>query len=549
MGQGAIDLGIAGLGPATPFGRGGFATVYRAEQLSLRREVAVKVLFAPPDDLVAYERFERECHSLGAVSHHPSIVVVHDRGLTDDGRPYLIMEFRAGGSLADLLATGGPLPAPRVRDVGIKIGEALAIAHAAGVIHRDVKPGNILLSAHGEPALADFGIARIDGGHKTATGQISASVAHAAREVLAGDGATVRSDVYSLGSTLFELATGTTPYHRPGDGSVWQLINRIMTEPPADAGALGVPEPLASVVQRALDPDPARRFSTARDLQAALRAAEPLGAPTATVAAGELAAGAVTVEAEPIPTAGLVPAAGPTGGSLDPTAAPDGRRPRTDSGPVRRPRLHRGRWVLAGIGLLLAVAAVALVAAETYRRTEPAVELDFSQALVEPLTTDRSYALGVDNAPPGSTYQLIVDDDPVGEPTDGIVVYRGTVGRHHVAVDVTDPDGSIARTNEVAVYVSPGPPESGFRVNLAAVRIDAANWPGALDRFDELVAEGHDDLVLSRGADDEYWVFYIDGFGDDSAAAWSYCDGFELEPSDCYAAEVPTDSDEPTEEG
>ncbi|MDH4077385.1 MAG: protein kinase, partial [Acidimicrobiia bacterium] len=265
-----VDLGIPGLGPAVRIGYGGFAEVYRARQINLNRDVAVKVLRASGADERARMRFTRECHAVGAVSGHPNIVGVHEGGFTDDGRAYLVMELCPGGSLADRLATSGPLGAAEVIDIGAKIAKALAVAHAAGVVHRDVKPGNILVTVWGVPALADFGIARVEGGQQTATGQVTASLAHAAPEVLEGGVPTPSSDLYSLGSTLFELFTGYPPHVRAADASVLALMRRVLTEPIPDPVVLGMPPPLASAVLRATARHADQRFATGDELAAAL---------------------------------------------------------------------------------------------------------------------------------------------------------------------------------------------------------------------------------------------------------------------------------------
>ena len=267
----AIDLGIPGIGPATPLDRGGSAYVYLAEQEDFGRKVAVKVLFDALEDDATYRRFDRECRAIGAVSHHPNIAVVHGRGLTRDERPYLVMEYRAGGSLADRLSRRGRFTEPEAINIGIKIGQALQVAHDAGVLHRDVKPANILLSAYDEPALADFGIARMDGTHKTTEGVFSASVVHASREILDSGTPTPRSDVYALASTMFELVTGAPAYADDADQSVWAVVDRVLNQDPPDPKSKGVSEGLSAVLQKAMDHDETNRHSSAAAFVAELQ--------------------------------------------------------------------------------------------------------------------------------------------------------------------------------------------------------------------------------------------------------------------------------------
>ena len=258
-----IDLGIEGLGPAEHIGRGGFADVYRAEQLSLRRTVAVKVLRGQARTPEADARFQRECHAIGAVSDHPHIVAVHHGGLTSNGRAFLVMEYLSGGSLAERLDQQGVLPVREVIETTAKIARALAVAHRAGILHRDVKPGNIMISSYGEPALGDFGIARIEGGHQTTTGLVNASIVHAAPEVLEGHKPSPAADIYSLGSTIFELLVGRAPYYDPADESVWPVMKRILSEPMPDPEAAGMSPGLADVFRRATARIPTDRYQDA----------------------------------------------------------------------------------------------------------------------------------------------------------------------------------------------------------------------------------------------------------------------------------------------
>ena len=267
----ASSLGIDGLEELTEVGRGGFGIVYRAHQPALGRVVAVKVVVGVLDDRVR-ERFEREGRAMGALSGHPNIVTVYTTGLTKDNQPYLVMEYLEAGSLADRLERDGPLPWSEVLEIGTKLAGALEAAHCAGVLHRDIKPGNVLISSYGEPKLADFGIACLEGGPETRSGIITASLAHAPPEVLDGRGATKQSDVYSLCSTLYELVTGTAPFVRESDETVIPLLTRIANEPVADLRPRGIPHGVCTVLEAGMTKDPNERIPTADQLEERLRA-------------------------------------------------------------------------------------------------------------------------------------------------------------------------------------------------------------------------------------------------------------------------------------
>ncbi len=275
-----VDLGIAGLEDAVLVGRGGFATVYRAYQPAFRRTVAVKVVSTTQVDERTGERFQRECQALGLLSEHPSIVTVHDAGFLSDGRPYLVMAYMPEGSLQDRLHREGRLGWEEVTRIGVKMAGALDTAHHAGILHRDVKPLNVLMSQYGEPQLADFGIARVAGGPETSSGVITASLSYAPVEIVEGHKPTVRSDVYSLGATLHALLSGKAPHWRTGEESVAALLRRVMSDPAPDLRPMGIPEQLCAVVERAMAKDPSQRYASAADLGRALREVqEELGIP------------------------------------------------------------------------------------------------------------------------------------------------------------------------------------------------------------------------------------------------------------------------------
>ena len=254
-------------------GRGGFGVVYRAVEAELGRAVAVKVL--PPllgED--AQLRFERERLALGSLSGHPHIVNIHRSGRTADDEPYLVMEFCQQGSMADQLEAAGPVPWPRATALAIQVAGGLETAHRAGIVHRDIKPANILLSNLGEPKLADFGIARMHGGHETRSGTVTASLAHAAPEILGAERPDARSDVYGLASTLYELLTGAPAFVRPDDESFIQIMARVTSEPLPAMDRQLVPAPVANVVAAAMVKDPSARIPSAEAFGAALADAQ-----------------------------------------------------------------------------------------------------------------------------------------------------------------------------------------------------------------------------------------------------------------------------------
>jgi serine/threonine protein kinase len=275
-GRGSAPESIPGYRNLTRIGHGGFSVVYRAHSDRLDREVAVKVLSATlTEDDRAADRFQREIQLVNRVCGHPNVVSVLDAGLAESGRPYLVMDYYAGGSLKALLARTGPLPVPDALTLIGKIADALAGAHEAGVLHRDIKPENILVSDQGEPALADFGIGRFTDRLSTGTSARTdaLTIQHTAPEVLNGERSTAASDIYSLGSTLYELLDGRPPFYRDSDEGIAPMLLRILNDEPADPGRPGVPEPVLALLRRALAKRPADRFPSAAAFAAAVHSA------------------------------------------------------------------------------------------------------------------------------------------------------------------------------------------------------------------------------------------------------------------------------------
>src|ERR1700761_5214481 len=189
------ELAAAGFVDAVEIGRGGGGVVYRCRQQSLGRSVAVKVLASDLDE-DDRERFLREGYAMGSLSGHPNIANILQVGVTEDHRPYIVMQYHAVGSLADRVQREGRVPWPDVLRIGVKLCGALETAHQAGTLHRDIKPANLLVTDYGEPPLSDFAIARVAGGYETVTGVFSGTIAFPAPEVLNGHQPSAAADVY-----------------------------------------------------------------------------------------------------------------------------------------------------------------------------------------------------------------------------------------------------------------------------------------------------------------------------------------------------------------
>jgi eukaryotic-like serine/threonine-protein kinase len=252
-------------------GGGGMAVVYRARDEELDRPVAIKVL---ADNLAADEafrkRFLREARLAAQLSHR-NVVQIYDSDEAD-GRPYIVMEYVEGETLADLLARRGRLPAGEAVELALQVCSGLDHAHRAGLVHRDIKPRNLLLRPDGTVKIVDFGIARSAGGTRlTETGSVLGTAAYLAPEQAAGDEVTAAADVYALGVVLYEMLGGRTPRSA---ASLTEFLSRGYEQPiPALREiAPDVPEALEDVVMRCLARIPAYRPASAADLAAELQA-------------------------------------------------------------------------------------------------------------------------------------------------------------------------------------------------------------------------------------------------------------------------------------
>jgi serine/threonine-protein kinase len=346
-----------------PLGEGGMATIYRAHDEQLRRDVAVKLL--RPEygrDSAFVARFRQEAQAAASLNH-PNVVNVFDYG-TDRAGPFIVMEVVDGGDLQSLIREEAPLPPVAAAEIARQIADALAAAHARGIVHRDIKPSNVLLAPGGRVKVVDFGIARaFSEAQLTLPGTTLGSVHYFSPEQARGETVTPSSDLYSLGLVLFEMLTGQRAWR--GESPAAVAMARLAGEAPAPSSLQpGVPRGLDLIVRRALASDPDDRYPSASAFSQALqRFVEAPNAPVRAAApAMPLAAASTpTVVTPAAPRAAARPAMAPAAASAAiPTRGTYTRRDYREAD-EQRDGVGAWGWAAAILALLLLVAGAVLI--------------------------------------------------------------------------------------------------------------------------------------------------------------------------------------------
>jgi eukaryotic-like serine/threonine-protein kinase len=320
----------------TVLGQGGMARVFKGNDRVLNRTVAVKVLspqFANDEQFVA--RFRREAQAAAALNH-PNIVSVYDTGSQGEVH-YIVMEYVEGRTLRDIIRAEGPLLPERAMEIAEAVANALADAHEAGLVHRDIKPGNIMVTREGEVKVMDFGIARTTTGDTlTQTASILGTASYLSPEQAQGESVDARSDIYSVGCVLYEMLTAGAPF--TGDSPVAIAYKHVRENPvPPSRSNPDVSSALEAVVMKCMAKNPANRYQSAEELRADLQRVRQGGAPLATPILAESTEMLTRAQARPDHTAVM--------SGIPPDERPDRRR----------------TW-LTVVGVLLVLAALGVAA-------------------------------------------------------------------------------------------------------------------------------------------------------------------------------------------
>jgi serine/threonine protein kinase/class 3 adenylate cyclase len=477
-------------------GGGGMAEVYLAHDEILDRDVALKVLrrqYADDERLV--ERFRREATNAASLSH-PNIVAVHDRGETDDGAYYIVMEHVADGTLKDRIQKEGALPPSVATALALQIAKALDAAHRRGIIHRDVKPQNVLLTEEGEAKVADFGIARAAASSTmTKTGSVLGTAYYISPEQALGQPASPQSDLYSLGVVLYEMLTGELPYDAETPMGIAMKHVSGQMRPPKEVNP-NVPEGINAVAIRLLAPDPKDRYKSATEVVEDLER----------VQRGELPASVSADQAEepsPAPEAIAAPSDSDRSGGRVDTPEDPGSGVETEerqtvpppSAPPTAPGDGGGRRPRALPLVLAAAAIVALVAAVLVLRA-----LGGPDTVQVPSLEGQELAAARQQV--GDDFELVsADEKSSGEP-------KGTILEQD-----PEPGAQMPQGEEISLVVSSGSEKVAVTDEVGKSKDEAS--PGKAQEYDliqdptgGLTAEVPPSWGIDTGLDSEFPAGY-----------------------------------------
>jgi eukaryotic-like serine/threonine-protein kinase len=425
--------------------RGGMAEVYLARDLLLDRPVAIKVLFSEfAADRSFVERFRREARS-AANLNHPNIVSIYDWG-EEEGTYFIVMEYVEGRTLRQMIREDGPVPPRRAAEIGADIAAALGFAHKNNVIHRDMKPGNVLISSNGQVKVADFGIARAASNAQealTQTGAVMGTATYFSPEQAQGRPIDFRSDVYALGIVLYEMVIGRPPFYNENPVAVAYQHVRERPIPPRQHNAK-IPVPFEAIVLKSLAKNPANRYASAEELRADLlrfRAGKPILATPA--AAGAAAAGAsATTAMAAVDRTQAIPATAAT------TVLPDGQGP---------PRRRTGAYVVLLVVLLALLAGgLFLLAHELGLGSSSAADVTVPTVIgkSQDEATGMLKAQGLKVKP-----EITENDAPAGQVFD----------------QNPKPEAKAHKGDTVTIFVSKGPPQVTVPAEIGKNVDDATN--------------------------------------------------------------------------
>jgi tRNA A-37 threonylcarbamoyl transferase component Bud32 len=461
---------------------GGMGEVWRATDEVLGRQVAVKLLKTEyADDATFRSRFETEARNAAAL-HHPNVAAVFDFGERpasgqEPPRPYLVMELVRGEPLSALLRGGQPMPADTAVSLVAQAADGLAAAHALGIVHRDVKPANLLVTPDRTVKITDFGIARAaDAVALTRTGQVVGTPQYLSPEQAQGLPATPASDVYSLGVVLYECLAGRRPFD--ADSPIATALAHLREPPPPLADS--VPAWLRETVEVALAKDPEARFASAHDFAEALRGSGP---------AGQSVTSQGTAATRVVPVAAAAAAAGAAGTGVDAVAGAydDGTRavaPPPDDGPggTHEPRRRTPGWVPWAGGAVAVLVAVALVAWLSNQRSDeqPGSDTTPTPSATASATATRTSASSSPSSTPSSSAPAQVQvtrSNYLGRPADDVRGELEDLGLKVAQRQVANPDGKEQGT--VADLSPSGRVPKGSTITLSVLGAPSSPSAGA----------------------------------------------------------------------